>query len=124
MKKLILIIDDDEALTEEIKDILIDEGYQVSIAYDGKQGAKQFDALKPDLVILDIKLPEIDGLTLLSQFKNKASKTPIIMLTGHPINTPLTHITEFTLADHFMNKPFDVSYLLEMIKTMIKAYNK
>ena len=79
MKK-ILVVDDERPISDIIKFNLTKEGYEVVTAFDGREALEQFEAEKPDLVILDLMLPELDGLEVAKEIR-KTSHTPIIMLS-------------------------------------------
>lgn len=77
MKK-ILVVDDERPISDIIKFNLTKEGYEVVTAFDGREALEQFEAEKPDLVILDLMLPELDGLEVAKEIR-KTSHTPIII---------------------------------------------
>ena len=81
MSKMILIIEDEESIQNIIKAFLEDAGYTVILAADGMEGIEQFRANKPDLVLLDLMLPKIDGFAV-CEILRKESHVPIIMLTA------------------------------------------
>ncbi|MFA6524779.1 MAG: response regulator [Patescibacteria group bacterium] len=80
MAKKILVIDDDDAIQQVIKSALVSEGYEVRIADDGKEGLKVVKEFQPDLIILDIIMPVMDGLGFLKENKNRS--IPVIILTS------------------------------------------
>ena len=80
MKK-ILVVDDERPISDIIKFNLTKEGYEVVTAFDGREALEQFEAEKPDLVILDLMLPELDGLEVAKTIR-KTSSVPIIMLSA------------------------------------------
>ena len=80
MKK-ILVVDDERPISDIIKFNLTKEGYEVVTAFDGREALEQFEAEKPDLVILDLMLPELDGLEVAKEIR-KTNHTPIIMLSA------------------------------------------
>lgn len=79
----ILVVDDDHNIQRLYKDELSEEGYEVIIAANGKEALELFDSELPDLVTLDILLPDIDGIHLLRQMKEKRPRVPIIMSTAY-----------------------------------------
>ncbi|MDD4527490.1 MAG: response regulator [Candidatus Margulisbacteria bacterium] len=126
----ILIIDDDKELVEEITEILTFEGYQVLSAHTGDTGLVLFKSCQPRLVLLDMKLPGISGIKLISIFKSLQPNTPIIMISGRPVYSPLCkqdkieHNLEeqrLKMVDLFMNKPFAVEHLISSID---RLFNK
>jgi len=79
----ILIVDDDQNILRLYKEELEDEGYTVVTASNGQEAIERFEAENPDLVTLDILLPDIDGIKLLRQMKEKKPRLPIIMSTAY-----------------------------------------
>lgn len=79
----ILIVDDDQNILRLYKEELEDEGYTIVTASNGQEAIEQFDKESPDLVTLDILLPDIDGIKLLRQMKEKRPRLPVIMSTAY-----------------------------------------
>jgi DNA-binding response OmpR family regulator len=79
----ILVVDDDMHIQRLYKEELEEEGYEVVIASNGKEAIELFDSETPDIVTLDILLPDVDGIRLLRQMKEKNPKVPIIMSTAY-----------------------------------------
>jgi DNA-binding response OmpR family regulator len=79
----ILVVDDDLHIQRLYKEEFEDEGYEVVIASNGKEAIEMFDSEVPDIVTLDILLPDVDGIRLLRQMKEKRPKVPIIMSTAY-----------------------------------------
>ena len=82
-KPLILVVDDEPDIRELIKDILEDENYHVRIAADGQEAQQVFSEEQPDLILLDIWMPDIDGISLLKEFKQQNKSVTIVMMSGH-----------------------------------------
>ena len=127
MKKKILIIDDDQEMCEEIAEILKDEGYLVSMAFDGLRGKNLIEKYDYDLLILDVKMPGLSGLDILESIKERNMKLEVLVLTGKPLSRNLPekirrkdkeeYILE--LADGIISKPFDIKILLSKIKQLL-----
>ncbi len=123
-KKMILIIDDETEMVEMMSMRLRAFGYDVEVAYDGSSGLEKVKQTKPDLVILDLMLPKIDGNQLCALLKKdvELKKIPVIVLTAldqtHDLNSPKEHH-----ADFYMVKPFDPQELLAKIKELIKKHS-
>lgn len=79
----ILVVDDDRNIIRYYKEELEDEGYEVVTAHTGKKALELFEKENPDIVTLDILMPDIDGISLLRQMKEQRPKTPIIMSTAY-----------------------------------------
>jgi len=81
MKK-VLVVDDEESIRELYRADLADEGYEVGLAADGRQALLLLDSFRPDLVTLDIKLPDIDGIEVLRRIRVKNATVPVVLLTA------------------------------------------
>lgn len=115
----ILVVEDDVRLASLLQRGLEESGMEVLVAYDGELAQKLFDNTNPDLVITDLILPEINGLDLCKQLRNKNPQTPIIMLTA--LGTTDDKVEGFDAgADDYLVKPFDFRELLARIKTLLK----
>ena len=116
-KNSILVVDDEDHVRELRKRILEDE-YDVILAENGKEALEKFKSTKPDLIISDIKMPEIDGLQLLEGIREE-SNVPVIMLTG--VNDPDAVIKAFSLeTDDYVRKPFNKRELLLRVHNKLK----
>jgi DNA-binding response OmpR family regulator len=118
IKKRVLVIDDEQSILDMLKYSLEDEGYSVDVAADGDSAMNMLVEHSPDLVLLDIKLPDIDGYRLLEQIRKK-SEVPVIMLTG--VDHPVSIQHSVTLgADDYVTKPFRLDQLLLRIKNKLR----
>ena len=110
MAKTILIVEDDPNISELVQMYLEKEGYNTRIASDGGQGLDLFRQLRPDLVLLDIMLPVMDGWSVLRTIRQD-SKTPVIMLTAKgETNDKVQGLKQG--ADDYLTKPFEMKELL------------
>ncbi len=120
MEKLILIVEDDPKSMKLTRDLLQVSGYKTIEATDGKQGIELAKAKKPDLILMDIMMPEMDGYTACDAIKaDKAtSKIPVVMLTamGYELNKKLA---EKLGADGYITKPFTRQELLDKISQFL-----
>ena len=117
----ILIIEDDPAIGELIALYAEKSGYRVSAAPTGRAGLALFDEHPPDLVILDIMLPEMDGWEVCREIR-RSGKTPVIMLTGK--SESREKLKGFDLgADDYLVKPFDPSELLARMRAVLRRAN-
>jgi DNA-binding response OmpR family regulator len=115
----ILVIEDDSNIVELLEIHLSDMGYLVSKAIDGQQGLELFGKEKPDLVILDIMLPGIDGLDVCKQIRAMDRRTPVLMLTSRA--EELDKVLGLELgADDYMTKPFSIRELLARVKAIFR----
>ena len=115
MEKQILVIDDDKDILEISRDILVNEGYGVTILAEVDEIAVAIEACKPDLVIVDFLLQGINGGELCSQIKanRQTSHIPVILTSAHP--RVLLSLDDYH-CDEFLEKPFDIDHLTERIK--------
>ena len=111
----ILVIDDDEAILEFVSMALEDEGYQVVTAQDGAAGLDLARRCNPSLVVLDMKMPVLDGYGFLNQFcGDSVSHVPIIAVSAHHKGTD-----PMACADMFIAKPFNVEEFLAHVKRFL-----
>lgn len=115
----ILLIEDEQRLSAVIKKGLIEEGFAVDCAYDGEEGQYLAESEKYDLIILDIMLPKIDGLTLCKELREKNIKTPVLMLTAKTTIEDKVNGLD-SGADDYMTKPFSFLELRSRIQALIR----
>lgn len=120
-KKRILVVDDERDLLEMVTLRLKAQGYEVITACDGEQGLDKARREKPDLIILDLMLPKIDGYKVcrMLKFDEKYKKIPIIMFTARAQDKDEKLGFEVG-ADAYLNKPFDPDFFLAKIEELIK----
>lgn len=118
-KAIILVVEDEETLAVGLEYNLVEEGYRIVRARDGRQAVEQFAAQAVDLVILDIMLPFLDGFTVAKKIREISSQVPILMLTAR--TTPPDRIRGLEIgADDYLTKPFHLKELLLRVKGMLK----
>ena len=117
MKKL-LIVEDEELLCKVYVMTLSEDGYKVLIATNGKRAIELLQYGKPDLIMLDIKLPEISGIKLLEEIRKIDSKVPIIMVTAFDSFKTDYEIWASQVSDYIV-KPVKLSELTEKIKKIL-----
>jgi len=123
MKNKILIIEDEIDLVEGLKLNLADEGYVLDWAFDGTEGLHKALEESPDLIILDIMLPEMDGLEVCRQLRQKGVGIPIIMLTAK--GKEIDRVVGLEIgADDYVTKPFSVRELLARIKAHLRRADR
>ncbi len=117
MKK-ILIIEDEEPLAEALKYTLGREGYLVEVALDGTAGLEKYRVQHPDLVLLDLMLPGVDGLEVCKRIR-AGSRVPILMLTAK--DSDLDEVLGLEIgADDYVTKPFDTRKLIARIRALLR----
>ena len=115
----ILLVEDDADLAQFIRKGLKEEHYAVDVAADGEEGLALALDNSYDLMILDIMLPKLDGLTLCRRVRDKGISTPVLLLTAR--NTVETKVSGFNIgADQFMPKPFAFAELLARIRALLR----
>ena len=112
----ILIVDDDQEILALVKKRLENHGYQTLTACDGEEALYQIDLQKPDIIVLDVSMPVINGFEVCARLKGDASTRhiPVLMLTGH-IRYTDKKIAEHCGADGYIPKPYSAQLLLDEI---------
>ena len=118
MARSVLVVEDDRNISDLICMYLEKEGFEVCIAYDGGKAVEEFDRQQPDLVLLDIMLPVMDGWGVCQRIREKA-KTPIIMLTAKSeVDDRITGLEMG--ADDYLVKPFEMKELMARINAVLR----
>ena len=119
MGKRVLIVDDEQDIVETIQFVLESQGYECICAYDGEVGLKRAKDNTPDLIVLDVMMPNINGykISRLLMFDAKYKNIPILMLTARSQKEDKL-IGEETGADIYMTKPFDIEELVNNVKKL------
>ena len=114
----ILVVDDDTNICELLRLYLTKEGYQVTTANDGEEGLEKFNQIKPDMVLLDVMMPGLDGLEVCRRIR-AAGNTPVMMLTAK--GETFDKVLGLELgADDYMVKPFDTKEVIARIKAVLR----
>ncbi|MBF0275867.1 MAG: response regulator, partial [Nitrospinae bacterium] len=116
MPKKILIIDDEEAVRQTIENALKKANYEFFFAENGQEGMREFFRVTPDLIILDIRMPVMDGLAFLEEIKiTPEDFFSVIVLTGHGDREDMKKCFDLGVTS-FVNKPFDIIELRGLVK--------
>lgn len=116
----ILIVDDEPDIRNLISEILVDEGYQVTIAEGGEDAKKQLAHISPDLVLLDIWMPDIDGISLLKEWNQDQNMAfSVVMMSGHGTIETAIEATKMGAKD-FVEKPISLAKLLQTIEVTLE----
>ncbi len=120
MSPRILIVDDEKEMIEMLEMRLKALGYETMAAYDGHEGLEKARSRKPDLIILDLMLPKLDGYQVcrMLKFDVNHKKIPIIMFTARAQDSD-KHMGKEVGADAYINKPFEPKVLMDKIKELL-----
>ncbi|MFC2167005.1 response regulator transcription factor [Acidobacteriota bacterium] len=119
MKKTILIVEDDTGIRVILQDALSEQGYDVTTAADGEKGLELALALKPDLLILDVMLPLMDGFEICKRVRREGGTSPILMLTVKDEEVDKVLGLELG-ADDYVTKPFSLKELSARVKALLR----
>ena len=125
MPKKILLIDDDPDLLNAVSMILESKSYKVAAAFGGIEGLEKAKTEKPDLIVLDVMMPDKDGYSVCKELKSdpQLSKIPVILLTGVVSHISTTRYTQQmgmeTDADDYIDKPVEPDVLVKRIETLL-----
>ena len=118
----ILLVEDDERICEAIAEDLRDQNYVVEIAHNGEEAEDLIQAFPYDIVVLDIMLPKVDGLTLCRRLRSKGNSIPILMLTGRDALSDRVEGLDAG-ADDYLVKPFELQELSARIRALLRRGN-
>lgn len=118
-KRKVLLVDDEQVITDRLGPFLVRTGYEVEVARDGGEALEQVATFAPDLIVLDVLMPTLDGRQVLRQLREGDDWTPVILLTQ------VGGADERTMAllegaDDYLNKPFDSNELVARIKAVLR----
>jgi DNA-binding response OmpR family regulator len=115
----ILLVDDEQAITDNLSPFLERSGFQVTVAADGEQALREIEETEPDLVVMDVLMPKMDGREALRRLRRGDNWTPIILLTqiGESVERAMA-LEEG--ADDYLNKPFDPHELTARIRAVLR----
>src|SRR5690554_6297701 len=122
MAKKVLVVDDEKPIADILQFNLKKEGYEVYCAYDGDEALKMTEEIKPDLILLDIMLPNRDGMEVCREIRKKY-EMPIIMLTAK--DSEIDKVLGLELgADDYVTKPFSTRELIARVKANLRRHQK
>jgi two-component system response regulator TrcR len=118
----VLLVDDEPALTNLVKMALHYEGWTVEVAHNGQEAVNKFGDVEPDVLVLDIMLPDIDGLEILQRVRQSGPYTPTLFLTAR--DSVMDRVTGLTAgADDYMTKPFSLEELVARLRGLLRRSN-
>lgn len=118
----VLLVEDDEFIAETLETALVRENYAVDLAIDGEIGWQLIESFAYDLILLDVILPKLDGITLCRQLRQRNYQTPVLLLTAQ--NSSTDRVTGLDAgADDYMVKPFELSELFARLRVLLRRGN-
>src|ERR1700753_240393 len=115
----VLLVDDEPALTNLVKMALHYEGWTVEVAHNGREAVSKFDDVEPDVLVLDIMLPDVDGLQILQRVRESGPYTPTLFLTAR--DSVMDRVTGLPAgADDYMTKPFSLEELVARLRGLLR----
>lgn len=121
-KKKILVVDDDPGIRDSLFAFLSRSGYEVSLTQDGQHALDMLPKIRPDLIILDVMMPRLDGRETLRRLRREGSRLPVILLTQVGEATERAMALEEG-ADDYINKPFEPHELVARIRAVLRRSN-
>ncbi|MGK7872961.1 MAG: response regulator [Xenococcaceae cyanobacterium] len=118
----ILLIEDDELVAQTLAKALTDQHYMIDVAADGQAGWELLDAFTYDLIVLDVMLPKLDGISLCQRLRSRGLRMPIILLTAQDTSTNKVLGLDAG-ADDYVTKPFDLQELSARIRALLRRGN-
>ncbi len=119
----VLLVDDEPALTNLVKMALHYEGWTVEVAHNGREAVSTFAQVEPDVLVLDIMLPDVDGLRILQRIRESEPYTPTLFLTAR--DSVMDRVTGLTAgADDYMTKPFSLEELVARLRGLLRRSNQ
>jgi DNA-binding response OmpR family regulator len=115
----VLLVEDDRSITGFVEPELERLGFRVRCAYDGPSGLEEARRFRPELVVLDIMLPKLDGVGVLKGLRRGGSNVPVVMLTARDTTMDKVHSLDLG-ADDYVTKPFEMDELLARIRALLR----
>ena len=115
----VLVVDDEESITQLVSTVLRYEGFAVETAADGRAAVKAAKTFRPDLVVLDVMLPDLDGFEVYRRLEGSSARLPVLFLTARDSTEDRVH--GLTLgADDYMGKPFSLEELVARVRAVLR----
>jgi len=115
--KKILIIDDEQEICEMLYSFLVPHNYKVFLAFNGQMGLEYFEEVKPDIVLLDLRMSDIDGVEVLKIIR-KVSDVPVVIITGHAQEVSEIHLADLKI-EGYIEKPIRLGDVLNTLKHLV-----
>jgi DNA-binding NtrC family response regulator len=119
-KPSILVVDDELLIRDLLYDFFSSQGWDIAVAENGEKALEVLKARKVDLVLSDIKMPQMDGLTLTSKVKDSYPDLPVVLMTGYPtVDTAVSALR--SKVEDYIVKPFNINQLYRLVESKIKG---
>jgi two-component system response regulator MprA len=115
----VLVVEDEPAVRESLERVLLHEGFDVDVAADGREAIRQVAAARPDAVLLDVLMPQLDGLEVCRRMRDTGDRTPVLMLTARDAVGDRVAGLEAG-ADDYLAKPFALDELLARLRALLR----
>jgi two-component system response regulator MprA/two-component system response regulator TrcR len=115
----ILLVEDDHSIASFVEPELDHLGFRVRCAYDGEAGLEETKKFRPELIVLDIMLPKLDGVGVLRRLRQEGNRVPVVMLTARDTTLDKVHSLDLG-ADDYLTKPFEIDELLARIRALLR----
>jgi two-component system alkaline phosphatase synthesis response regulator PhoP len=113
-QKTILVVDDERTICDLLADLFEDEGFDVRRAYDGSTALALAEHERPDLILSDVMMPGLDGVTLTRHLRDRGLRTPVVLMSAVYADIDLPHV-------RFVPKPFDVDDILAVVERLLRS---
>lgn len=117
----VLVVDDEALVVEVISAILAAGGYDVTVARTGVEALRAMDLRRPDIVLLDVVMPDMDGIALLRQLRRRENAPPVILMSGHRVGSSFLRAGALMGARAVLTKPFPPAGLLDAVRSVLAA---
>jgi len=118
-RKTVLLVDDDKIYVDIIADILVERGFLVLKAYNGFDAFQTIEKIEVDLILLDIVMPEFDGLEFCKVTKKMTPSTAVLIVSGQESDSEIK-MAQKCGVDEFITKPYEINFLVERIQHYLK----
>ena len=115
----VLVIEDNRSIAKFVELELKHRNYAVRCAHDGQEALHELEGFRPELVVLDIMLPKIDGVGVLNRIRQRGGRVPVIMLTARDTTLDKVHSLNHG-ADDYLTKPFEIEELIARVRALLK----
>jgi len=121
LNDLVLIADDNEGIRNLLKEVLTSKGYLVEVAKNGEEAIERFHKCVPSVVLLDSKMPRMNGVKVAEELKNLSPALPIIMISAYSEQEDIKIAQQKGLINNRLTKPFDIDKIIESIHLITHA---